>query len=167
MCSCSKKVVLLVASLVVVVPAAFMLVLQNFAFIGLNAGSFDYSGAKITPEVIKRHCPQYETAYGARILHVRNDEGMTGGQFTIKFELPAHQLTAFLSDSPFKGKNLDSKSVPSEFSDPFWLPRGRYNELQSTKAFSAGSEFTGKTHHCILIDHTRADLPVIYLRSTS
>ncbi len=162
-----RKVVLLVTALAVIVLGAVLFVLPYFAFVGLNVGSFDYSGEQITPEVIKRHCPAYETIYGARILHVRNDEGMTGGQMTIKFELPAHQLAAFLADSPFKGSALDSKSVPSGFLDPSWLPSRRYNELESSKAFSAASLSTGRTYHTILIDRTRSDVYVIYLQSTS
>jgi len=163
----SKKVVLSVASLAAVSLAVVLLVLPHFAFFSVNAGSFDYSGEQITSEVIKRHCPAYETAYGARILHVRNDEGMTGGQFTIKFELPADQLPAFLADSAFKGSDLDSKSVPAEFSDPSWMSGDRYNELESSKAFSAGSQYSGGTYNTILIDRMRADSFVIYLRSTS
>lgn len=102
-----------------------------------------------------------------RILHVRNDEGMTGGQFTISFELSADQLAAFLAESNFKGAALESKSVPGEFIAASWLPAGRYKELVFSKAFSACSLSMDRTHHTILIDRTRADRYVIYLQSTS
>ena len=98
------KVVLLVTILIVIVLGTVPFVLQYFAIAAFSAGSFDYSGARITPDVIKL-CPAYVQVGGARIIHVRNNEGMTGGQMTIQFELPADQLAAFLAESPFKDAN--------------------------------------------------------------
>ncbi len=161
------QVVLLVTAFTVIVLGSIWFVLQYFASVALSAGSFDYSGAQITPDVIKLHCPTYGVMEGARFLHVRNLEGMTGGQFTIQFELPANQLAAFLAESPFKDAILESNSVPSEFLAPSWLPAGRYIELESSKAFSSASATTGHTYYTLLIDRTRSDIYVIYYRSTS
>lgn len=160
------KVVLLVTVLIVVALGAVPFCLQHFGVAVLSTGNFDYSGARITPDVIKL-CPAYVRVGDARILHVRNNEGMTGGQMMIQFELPSSQLAAFLADSPFKDADLESKSVPSEFISPSWLPPRRHNELESSKAFSSASVTTGSTHYTILIDRTRSDIYVIYLQSTS
>jgi len=161
------KVVLLFTVLTGIVLGSVPFVLQYFAFAAVSAGSFDYSGGQVTPDVIKLHCPAYGRIEDARILHVRNDEGMTGGQFTIQFELPANRLTAFLAGSPFEDASLESKSVPSEFLALSWLPAGRDNELESSKAFSSASVTTGRIDYTILIDRTRSDMYVIYLRCTS
>jgi hypothetical protein len=159
----SLKAVLVVTIVIVIAVALVTVVFQ----VALDSWSTDYSGARITPDIIRHYCPAYVTLEGARILHVRNNEGMTGGQTTIQFELPANQLPVFLENSPFEEARLESKSVPGAFLDPSWLPQRHYDELENNKRFSAASISVGQTHYIILIDRTRSDVYVIYFQITS
>jgi len=117
--------------------------------------------------VIQHECPAYARIDGARVLHIRNVEGMTGGQMTIQFELPASRLPAFFAASPLRDVPLDSKVIPNGFVDAHWLPPQRYEELQKNEAYTAGSFTAGRTYYSVLIDRTRPDLYVIYLQVTS
>lgn len=150
-------------AIAVIAPLCILVALPYFLFGG---GSFEYSGSRITPDV-RKLCPAYVTIEGAKVLHIKNTEGMTGGQMTVAFELPPDRLPTFLAGSPLKDAVFESKFVPNEFLGPNWLTRQRFDELQSNKLFSAASISEGRTHYSILIDRTRSDIYVIYLQSTS
>ncbi|MEQ1853691.1 MAG: hypothetical protein ABMA01_19115 [Chthoniobacteraceae bacterium] len=158
------KTVLVVAAFIVVIVGVATFVFQRFT---LHADTFEYSGARITPDVVTRFCPAYARTEGARILHIHHIEGMNGGQTTIQLELPANQLQTFLAASPIKEASLQSKSVPGELLDPKWLPQQHSNELQNKGTFSAGSFSAGGAHHIILIDRSRSDVYVIHIQTTS
>ena len=144
--------------------AALGLVPYVISDAALNVGSFDYSRTRVTPDVIGL-CPGYVKTGGGRIIHVRNDEGMTGGRMTIQLELSADRLAEFLAVSPFRDVTLQSIYVSDDFDS--WLPSGRFNELGKSRAFSAASVSMGRSSYSILIDRTRTDILVIYIRSFS
>jgi hypothetical protein len=131
----------------------------------MSAGSFDFGGALVTPDVIDRYCPAYLRMEGVRIRHIKNIDGMTGGQMTVQFELPAHKLPGWIENSPLKGALLESKFVPVDFDTPTWLTKQRHDELQESKLFSAASIRNGRTYYTILIDRAQPDVFVIYLQS--
>ena len=122
----------------------------------------DYTGSKLTPEIIQQFTSDLPLPPKTRVLHIHDFETMSGGETTVQFELPPGALSHFLKSSRFKLTKLNSTSIkvfPIEGST--WFSPEQKRDLERRGTFVSGSRNSKSPFRAILVDMSNPKLYIV------